>query len=787
MWGQNDLVEFGYIDNNTLQAWTDANLDVRPNPFPNEEWDHLAVVSEGPKILVYTNGVLAGSRSQSLPANNSFLFNIGGGGVFDGGGNFFKGQIDEVAVFSKPLSAAQICNEYASAVATVPIVVAQPEPVSTFEGAPILASVSVCGSSDLSFHWFRGVTEIAVTTEPRLVIPSAKISDSGTYVVRAVNDYGSADSDSFEVVVLAASVPVIDVQPVSVTRYVGLPVTLQVAVSGTPPFTYKWQLNGNDIAGATSATLSLDPAKSSDAGKYKVIITNPIGKTPSDEVVLTVLTPTPGSYEAALVASRPTAFWRLGESDGSIAYDYAGGFDGTYNNVTLGIAGSLQGNSDTAASFDGNSSSVTTTASLDRFAAFSLTGWIRRTGAQLDRTGLFGQNDLIEFGFIDNGTLEAYVSAVGNSIDVASTVVDEAWAFVVLTGDGSTVRLYVDGREVGNLPVNVKSYGTSAFKVNIGGGGLFDATKNFFLGDIDEVALHNRAISAPEVCALYLSGSAIPARAVIELGGATILDTKPTGTAHTGQNNGAHWMKSDGVRSGFMQFSAIPGGQIVLPADADFNTTTGTIAFWVRSAGTTGPGNDGAILFDRRTSAGDVIVQNDNGTIFVQASGGVNSFSTSGSISDDQWHHVAYVYDQAKGGNTTVYIDGQVSGTGAASGAWGWVAGQQIELGRSHDSYWKQFNGGLDDFRIYNRILTDVEVAQMMTDDSGDLVASDALKVRYSFDHLPQGVALTWPCGVLQQTDVLKDAGTVWTDIVGATPPYATGPVSGVRYYRVRN
>ena len=35
LFGQNDLVEFGYINNNTLEVWTDDGLDLSPNPFPN--------------------------------------------------------------------------------------------------------------------------------------------------------------------------------------------------------------------------------------------------------------------------------------------------------------------------------------------------------------------------------------------------------------------------------------------------------------------------------------------------------------------------------------------------------------------------------------------------------------------------------------------------------------------------------------------------------------------------------------------------------------------------------
>ncbi len=56
LFGQNDLFEFGYIDNDTLQVYTDGGLDLKPNPFPNEEWDYVAVVCDGPSVTLYTNG-----------------------------------------------------------------------------------------------------------------------------------------------------------------------------------------------------------------------------------------------------------------------------------------------------------------------------------------------------------------------------------------------------------------------------------------------------------------------------------------------------------------------------------------------------------------------------------------------------------------------------------------------------------------------------------------------------------------------------------------------------------
>lgn len=120
LFGQNDLAEVGFITDGTLEAWTGVWLDV-PNPFPNGQWAHLAVVHDGSpgSVTMYTNGVIAGTLPSTLPGNNAYPFNIGGGGVFDDiavNGNYFDGQIDEVAVFDQALSPEQICVLYHAAV-----------------------------------------------------------------------------------------------------------------------------------------------------------------------------------------------------------------------------------------------------------------------------------------------------------------------------------------------------------------------------------------------------------------------------------------------------------------------------------------------------------------------------------------------------------------------------------------------------------------------------------------------------------------------------------------------
>lgn len=179
-----------------------------------------------------------------------------------------------------------------------------------------------------------------------------------------------------------------------------------------------------------------------------------------------------------------------------------------------------------------------------------------------------------------------------------------------------------------------------------------------------------------------------------------------------------------------MQFTAANRNQIIIPQNADFDTTRGTMMFWMRSAGTSGNGNEGATLLDRRTQTGDVLVQYDDGTIFWQPSWlyGANTWHT---VSDDRWHHVAYVFDQSTIGAVSVYIDGQWDKTVMNPNGWTWGL-QPIEIGLSHDPYWRAYDGQMDDLRFYNRQLTANEILQVFTGDQSP--GAGALWIGRAFD-----------------------------------------------------
>lgn len=80
----------------------------------------------------------------------------------------------------------------------------------------------------------------------------------------------------------------IDQQPVASFHSCGTPFSVSVGAVGDPEPQYQWYLNGEPIAGATSATYSVDTAGNADRGYYKCRVANPCETRFTDEVLVRV-------------------------------------------------------------------------------------------------------------------------------------------------------------------------------------------------------------------------------------------------------------------------------------------------------------------------------------------------------------------------------------------------------------------------------------------------------------------------------------------------------------------
>jgi len=153
-----------------------------------------------------------------------------------------------------------------------------------------------------------------------------------------------------------------------------------------------------------------------------------------------------------------------------------------------------------ALQFDGIDDGVATgKILLSNVSEFTLAGWVSAGNPDGSRIGLFGQNDVIEMGF-NAGNISIWTSAAATT-QTAWTFANLTWHHVAAVADPTSMKIYLDG-QLAVTGGGAANYGSSTFTFNIGGGGIWDATGNWFSGQTDEVRVYSRALSQAEIGSL---------------------------------------------------------------------------------------------------------------------------------------------------------------------------------------------------------------------------------------------------------------------------------------------
>ncbi|HOK76373.1 MAG TPA: immunoglobulin domain-containing protein [Verrucomicrobiota bacterium] len=237
------------------------------------------------------------------------------------------------------------------------------------------------------------------------------------------------------------------------------------------------------------------------------------------------INPSPATpYNQLVLAQNPLGYWRLNEpaspppgslpAAANLGSAGAAG-NGSYNpGMQAGAPGATFtgfGADNKAAAFNGIIGHVSTPAQLNDMAQFTVMGWIKRGTAHSTRGGYFGQNDLLEIGDADGAqNIEVWVNAYGTNMKIPYPFRDDEWGFLAIVGDGTKTVMYANGEVVATLAGNAPTYGLSSYYFNIGGGGIFNATGDVFLGSIDEVAVFDRALTEQQIKEIFNSAGIPP-------------------------------------------------------------------------------------------------------------------------------------------------------------------------------------------------------------------------------------------------------------------------------------
>lgn len=203
-------------------------------------------------------------------------------------------------------------------------------------------------------------------------------------------------------------------------------------------------------------------------------------------------------------------YWKLDESSGN-ASDSIGSNTAVNTSTTYGT-----GKINNGAVFNGSSSRLNTSSNYSLSTGdFTLSHWFKKA-ANTGNMGMVTTRDADTSGFStawgnsDNKVSVFIRSNTGDDIITYGTAItDTNWHHLLVTRLSGTMRLYIDGSDVGNTSSARTMNNSNGFAfgyLRITGG---TAPDHFFNGTLDEILVANRAFSPTEVSQLFLHGGGV--------------------------------------------------------------------------------------------------------------------------------------------------------------------------------------------------------------------------------------------------------------------------------------
>jgi hypothetical protein len=425
----------GYVNVGGSHASVPGTAAVSPGA-----WTHVAATYDGATLRLYVNGSLASSRARTgAIAVSGGVLRIGGNNAWPG--EFYAGLIDEVRIYNRALTAAEIVADM-DGVATPP-----PPPPPPVNHAPVAVADSLTTASGTPAGFTASMLlandtdsdgdALSVSSVASASVAGGTIGSSGAGAWTYTPAAGFSGADSF-------TYSIADGHDGVATGTVNVTVTAAVPPPPTGAAGLVLSLGFDEASGATA----LDTSGGDRHGTIR---------------------------EAVRVA---------GKIGGALR------FDGSNDWVTI---------SDTTGSTLDLTAGMTIEAWVNPEA---LSGWetivLKERGAGLLSYGLYAHDGAPLAG--GEAAPAGYVRASGadRAVRGTSALPLNTWTHVAITYDGATQRIYINGDLVASRaqtgPIAV---GNGALR--IGGNNSF--ANEFFRGMVDEVRIYNRALSAAEIAA----------------------------------------------------------------------------------------------------------------------------------------------------------------------------------------------------------------------------------------------------------------------------------------------
>jgi hypothetical protein len=182
---------------------------------------------------LYRNGVVVASQNfGSLRPQTTYDLYLGKRASGSGTPSFFTGLMDEIAVYNRALSDAEIQSTFLASTngktCLPPQILTQPQGFRVKPGTNVTFTALSRGTPPLSYQWRLNTTILAGATNSSLIISNVQPSDAGNYSLKITNALGSTVSSNAQLkvdVVFAFG----NGQPLTNSQaYFGGPVTVQL-------------------------------------------------------------------------------------------------------------------------------------------------------------------------------------------------------------------------------------------------------------------------------------------------------------------------------------------------------------------------------------------------------------------------------------------------------------------------------------------------------------------------------------------------------------------------------
>ena len=300
------------------------------------------------------------------------------------------------------------------------------------------------------------------------------------------------------------------------------------------------------------------------------------------------------------------------------------------------------------------------------------------------------------------------------SPDAGPGIWDGNWHHVVGTYDGSFVRLFVDGHEVGSgtpLSNHQITYNTLATN-NLIVGDFNPSCGNFrYHGDMDDLRIYNRALPPAEIL-LKSKG----------LAGWWKAEGDPTDSS--GNNHDGTLLNGAGFAPGQVgqAFNFDGANDYVRVEDApSLNLVQHTLSAWIYLKGMNGqysgiivkqnPNNTGRNYYFGLTGVGYLHYS-------IQAGASYGMLNSASAVPLNTWTHVAATYD---GNAMRVYINGQEDASLQVGAITPSVTTAPLMIGWTNENDVRYFYGSIDEAKVYDRALgADEILSESSIDSDGD-------------------------------------------------------------------